>query len=210
MNNDETTTTTAPTAGAWGGTAAQPGTAFGGRPWGPAAAGPGSPPGAGASPYRPAGFPAGPAAPAYSAWWKRVAATLIDAVLFVAVSAVVTFPLFSTATSSAATGHAGVSAWFVPLVTLLILVGDLVYHIVLEGGSRGATVGKMALGIQVRDAATLGPIGYGRAAARRLVAMLLWWVMWVPGIVDVLFPLWDPRRQTLHDKAVSSVVVDRA
>jgi uncharacterized RDD family membrane protein YckC len=30
---------------------------------------------------------------------------------------------------------------------------------------------------------------------------------YLPGLIDVLFPLWDPKRQTLHDKAVGSVVV---
>ena len=27
------------------------------------------------------------------------------------------------------------------------------------------------------------------------------------GMLDLLWPLWDPRRQTLHDKAVDSYVI---
>jgi hypothetical protein len=29
----------------------------------------------------------------------------------------------------------------------------------------------------------------------------------VPWVIDMLWPLWDPRNQTLHDKVVNSVVV---
>lgn len=65
----------------------------------------------------------------------------------------------------------------------------------------------MAMKIAVKDANTGGPIGYGRALARWLVASVLWVAFYLPGLIDVLFPLWDPKRQTLHDKAVGSVVV---
>ena len=40
--------------------------------------------------------------------------------------------------------------------------------------------------------------------------MVLWWLLLIPGLLDVLSPLWDGRRQTWHDKAVNSVVVDKA
>jgi uncharacterized RDD family membrane protein YckC len=30
----------------------------------------------------------------------------------------------------------------------------------------------------------------------------------VPGIIDALLPLWDPKRQSWHDKAVGTVVFD--
>jgi uncharacterized RDD family membrane protein YckC len=30
------------------------------------------------------------------------------------------------------------------------------------------------------------------------------WLLW---LIDYLFPLWDPRKQTLHDKAVKSIVI---
>jgi uncharacterized RDD family membrane protein YckC len=51
------------------------------------------------------------------------------------------------------------------------------------------------------------PIGYARAFLRWLVSAALWWVLYVGGLVDVLWPLWDDRNQSLHDKAANSVVV---
>ena len=56
----------------------------------------------------------------------------------------------------------------------------------------------------------MGPIGYGKALGRRLLASLFWWLLLIPGLLDVLWPLWDGRRQTWHDKVVGSVVVDSA
>jgi hypothetical protein len=37
---------------------------------------------------------------------------------------------------------------------------------------------------------------------------VLGWLLFVPLAIDCLWPLWDPNRQALQDKAVSSVVVD--
>lgn len=93
---------------------------------------------------------------------------------------------------------------------LLTLIVTLAYHVIMEGGPRGATVGKMALNLTVRDESTLEPIGYGRALGRRLMAHLLWVLLIIPGILDLLAPLWNRRRQTWHDSIVGSVVVDSA
>jgi uncharacterized RDD family membrane protein YckC len=62
--------------------------------------------------------------------------------------------------------------------------------------------------IQVRDLATGGPIGYGKAAARYFVGLALQMACYIPGIIDYLFPLWDEKRQAIHDKAAGSVVID--
>ncbi|MFN2506641.1 MAG: RDD family protein, partial [Acidimicrobiales bacterium] len=90
------------------------------------------------------------------------------------------------------------------------LVIGLLYSGLLEGSARGQSVGKMALGIQVRDADSGGPIGFGKAVLRRLVYNLLFYALAIPGIINVLSPLWDARKQAWHDKAVNSLVVNKA
>jgi uncharacterized RDD family membrane protein YckC len=92
--------------------------------------------------------------------------------------------------------------------SLIIFVIGVGYKIYFDGGEKGQTVGKMAMKIQVRDEATGGPIGYGKAAIRYIVGLVLFMLCYIPGIVDLLFPLWDPKRQTLHDKAANSIVID--
>ena len=49
-------------------------------------------------------------------------------------------------------------------------------------------------------------MGYGLALGRSLIAFVfgLTVIVW---IIDMLFPLWDPKRQTLHDKIVGTVVL---
>ncbi len=53
------------------------------------------------------------------------------------------------------------------------------------------------------------PIGPSRAAVRSLVAGILT-VVPLAAFVDLLWPLWDRRNQTLHDKAAGTVVLRQA
>ena len=81
-------------------------------------------------------------------------------------------------------------------VATLVYIGKL-------GGGRGQTLGQQALGIRMVDAATAQPIGAGRAIGRYF-AMFLSAVLCYLGY---FWMLWDPQKQTWHDKIVSSVVV---
>jgi uncharacterized RDD family membrane protein YckC len=91
------------------------------------------------------------------------------------------------------------------IILLLFVVPEAIYTTALVG-SRNQTFGKMAVGIKVVDAENRSPIGYKRAFTRWLSTALLW-ILWVPGIVDHLWPLRDSRNQTFHDKFARSVVV---
>lgn len=74
-------------------------------------------------------------------------------------------------------------------------------------GELGQTLGKRILGLHVVDQASGARIGFGRALLRHGIFFVLFLALVIPGVVNLLFPLWDRRRQTLHDKAVRSVVV---
>ena len=83
-----------------------------------------------------------------------------------------------------------------------LLVG-IAYFGYLEGGPRGQTLGKMALGIRVVDFSSGGPIGYGRAFIRSIGRILSTIVF----LLGYLWMLWDKEKQTWHDKFANSVVV---
>jgi uncharacterized RDD family membrane protein YckC len=83
------------------------------------------------------------------------------------------------------------------------------YYAVLNGSEMGQTFGKRALGIQVRDASSGGPIGADRAGLRYVVIGLFRIIPFFGlfSLLDGLWPLWDRRRQALHDKIAGSLVV---
>jgi len=92
-------------------------------------------------------------------------------------------------------------------VILLFVAPEAIYDTFFVG-SRGRTPGKQALGIKVVDAADqTGRIGYARAFTRWLSTAFLWALFTVPGVLDHLWPLRDPRKQAFHDKFARSVVV---
>jgi uncharacterized RDD family membrane protein YckC len=91
--------------------------------------------------------------------------------------------------------------------TLLLFLLLTIYFTFGNGSRSGQTLGKVVTGIAVRDAANGGQLGAARGLARAASTGALWYLAVIPWILDGLWPLWDPRRQTLHDKVAGSVVV---
>ena len=77
------------------------------------------------------------------------------------------------------------------------------YGTLLEGGPRGQTLGKMALGVRVIDFNTGGSIGYARGLIRQVVKAISGIVI----LIGYLWMLWDREKQCWHDKAANDVVV---
>ena len=144
------------------------------------------------------GYSYGPAF-AYSGFWRRVGGYLIDSII-VAVPNNLIRVAVSAGDSGTFVGPISPGASIA--VTLIGLVIGVSYFAYLEG-TRGQTVGKMAVGIKVIDADTgtvIGvPRGIGRYFARILSGLAIG--------LGYLWMLWDPRKQTWHDKLVRSVVV---
>jgi uncharacterized RDD family membrane protein YckC len=75
--------------------------------------------------------------------------------------------------------------------------------------TRGQTVGNMAVGTRVVDAQTGAPLTGGRAVGRAAAQLLFnaLSIIIIPGLLDILWPLWDRDNQTLHDKMAGTVVI---
>jgi uncharacterized RDD family membrane protein YckC len=99
------------------------------------------------------------------------------------------------------------------LSPLIDAVLYLVYTTVMCGGKRGQTVGMMAVGVRVVREGTGEILGYGRALGRSVVEevfrslVALSVILGIVWLLDMLFPLWDNKRQTLHDKVAKTVVL---
>jgi uncharacterized RDD family membrane protein YckC len=125
--------------------------------------------------------PSGPRA----GFWRRFAAAFVDGILLTIAGGIL----------RALLGGGGGSG----LATLL----SAAYFTYFEGGPKGQTLGKMALGIRVIDFGGGGSIGYGRAFIRwigRFVSAIVF-------LLGYLWMLWDNERQTWHDKFANDVVV---
>jgi uncharacterized RDD family membrane protein YckC len=126
---------------------------------------------------------AGPATEARAGFWLRFGAAIVDGLLLGIVSSILQIAL----------GSAGYA--------LSLLVG-IVYYTYFEGES-GQTIGKRAVGIRVVDINGGGPIGYSRAFIRYVGRIISTLVIFL----GYLWMLWDPQKQTWHDKMANSVVV---
>ena len=145
------------------------------------------------------GYSYGPAY-AYSGFWRRVAAALLDG-LILSVPTRLIAVVASAGSTGAAFGYGLTPGASVAVSVINTLVG-VAYYACLEG-TRGQTVGKMALGIRVVDADDGSFIGIPRGIGRYFARIL-------SGIVfglGYLWMLWDDRKQCWHDKLVRSVVV---
>ena len=137
-----------------------------------------------ATPDQPAWPAQGPSGPRAN-FGRRFVAYLIDIILISVIGGILV-AIFDTAVG----------------YTLDILIG-IAYFAFLEGGPKGQTLGKMALGIRVIDFSSGGPIGYGRGVIRYLARILSAIVIFL----GYLWMLWDKEKQTWHDKIAKTVVV---
>ncbi len=170
-------------------------------------------------------------------WWQRVAAVLLDGVVTGILGLLLGWPLlrrighaysqFLTVVTEGARSGSGLPdtsaferAVAGPLLTLaLIMFGvQMVYNLGFLKAF-AATPGKMALGLEVRLRDRPGVLSWGTVLTRwfgqnagGLIAIipLVGLVGSVYTLLDCLWPLWDAKRQALHDKLARTNVVRRA
>jgi len=117
-------------------------------------------------------------------FWRRFGGALIDGILLGIVSGILRL-ILGTGPGSG-------------IGTLATFAYFTYFH-----GRTGQTPGDAALGIKVVDIDNGEVIGYGRAFGRALVAIL----STIALLLGFFWMIWDKRRQTWHDKAVSSLPI---
>lgn len=128
----------------------------------------------------------------YAGHLHRIGAFAIDVVLITAVSWVI-------ALAAEYTGIVSDPA-ALPLMSAFHLLMPWFYYAAMESSPKGATVGKMILGIRVTDAGGYTPT-FGRAALRAIPKCLP--ILW-PGYLAAVF---TQRRQAFHDLIARTLVV---
>jgi uncharacterized RDD family membrane protein YckC len=134
---------------------------------------------------------AAPAVPRYASWGSRVWASTLDAIFNILLLIPVAIVIGIARPDLA--NYAG-------------LLLSVVYFTLGHGGATGQTWGKKVAGIRVVHESG-APLGYVRAFMRWAVALGLTILLIIPNLIDVLWPLWDSKKQALRDKAVGSIVI---
>ena len=119
-----------------------------------------------------------------SGFWRRFGATFIDGIMLALITGVLVALLKG----------GGYALGFLVAIS---------YYTYFEGGPRGQTLGKRALGIRVIDFDGGGSIGYPRAAIRYVTSIVSAIVIYI----GYLWMLWDREKQCWHDKTSNAVVV---
>ena len=139
----------------------------------------------------------------YASWGRRVGAYLLDSFLMF-------IPLVVIVALALALGNPDDeddSSWgVVGIAYLASILLPFFYFTIFHGRASGQTPGKRVLGIRVADERGES-IGYGRAFGRYAITVVFAIFLFIPLLLDYLWPLWDAKNQALHDKVVNSVVL---
>lgn len=127
----------------------------------------------------------------YASFFQRFVASLIDIVLIGIISGALS-AIFSSLGDTA-----------VNIGNVLTSVASASYFVYLTS-QRGQTLGKMAMHIKVQNETTGQNLDVVSAILREVVGKFLSSVVLLLGY---LWMLWDPKKQTWHDKIARSVVV---
>ena len=131
----------------------------------------------------------------YASWGRRALAYIVDNVILAVPAGIVLAVLIADESGVVAT-----------LFLLVWFVLPVAYFAYFHGSARGQTPGKRLMRIRVRADDGERPLGFGRGLGRYLMVLVFGWFV-IPLVLDFLWPLWDERNQSLHDKVAGSVVV---
>ncbi|MGB3483391.1 MAG: RDD family protein [Mycobacterium sp.] len=168
----------------------------------------------------PGGYPPQPGVPpvlpkeAYTSWFTRVLAWLIDWVIVAVPVGIAQGIAIATGDNECLTDTTdGYSAsctstpsTFGLILTTVVSIAALAFVIWNYGyrqGTTGSSVGKSVMKFKVVSEKTWQPIGFGLSIVRQIAHV----VDAIICYIGYLFPLWDGKRQTIADKIMTTVCV---
>lgn len=123
----------------------------------------------------------------YATFIERFLAVLIDAVIIMIVG-VILGTIF------------GQDSPIAQLLNMLVAMGYYVYMV----GTYGATFGKRAMNIKIVKEGGGEQVNYVDAFLREIVGKFISGIVF---FVGYLWMLWDPKKQTWHDKIAKTIVI---
>ena len=101
-----------------------------------------------------------------------------------------------------ATGASTIGQLSIGLTGLLALA-YMIWNLGYRQGTTGSSIGKSIMKFKVVSEKTGQPIGFGMSVVRELIYLVAAALCGIVWLIAVLFPLWDPKRQTLADKIIT-------
>jgi uncharacterized RDD family membrane protein YckC len=157
----------------------------------------------------------------YAGFWKRLAAGLIDWILLGVVGLIFFLPFLGVILTGVGVSaseydyyghsHDDVSvgfavatgvAWFFGFLGITIV--SWLYYALMESSSKRATLGKMAIGIEVTDMDG-GRISFGRATGRFFAKYISGAILYI----GYLMAAFTQQKQALHDILAGCLVVNK-
>ena len=171
--------------------------------------------------YPPPPAAAGPTLPteSYTPWLTRVLAYLIDYVPYAIIVGIGYGLLLGTRETACitdtseydlgefcATGASTLGQVSVALAGI-VAFAYVIWNLGYRQGTTGSSIGKSIMKFKIVGEKTGQPIGFGMSIVRELLYFVAAGLCGIVWIVAVLFPLWDPKRQTLVDKIISTIAL---
>jgi len=130
-------------------------------------------------------------APIYASFGRRLLASLLDGMIVAIPSFALSFVLTLLLGEQEA-------------ITVLLQMSISIIYYVLLTGLNGQTLGKMALGIKVVRVDNGNVPGIGKAILREILGKM---INSFTFLIGYFWMLWDGKKQTIHDKIASTIVV---
>jgi uncharacterized RDD family membrane protein YckC len=156
---------------------------------------------------------------AYTPWLTRVLAYLIDYIPYAIIMGIGWGLLLGTQETACitdtseydlgqfcATGASTLGQVSIALAGILAFA-YLIWNLGYRQGTTGSSIGKSIMKFKIVSEKTGQPIGFGMSVVRELLYLVAAGLCGVIWLVAVLFPLWDPKRQTLVDKIISTIAL---
>ena len=150
----------------------------------------------------------------YAGFWMRLLASIIDGILLGIINIIILVPflglvgLTAAAHASDADMDSGSAGLMIALLStylismLAVAVAGWLYFALMESSARGATLGKMALGLRVVDL-NGGRIGFGRATGRYFGKIISAAIL----CIGYIMAGFTQQKQALHDIMAGCLVV---
>ncbi len=140
----------------------------------------------------------------YATTGSRILASIIDGVVIAIPTFIISFIIgFITSAVSVNSADTTLATMISFITNLIVYVLTQIYYVYFIG-SKGQTVGKMAMKIKVVKEDDNSVPGYGSAFLREVIGKLLSSIVFSLGY---FWMIWDVKKQGWHDKIAHTIVV---